>query len=134
MQAFSDGSSLIAGAAVDKKGRGVLRTVLRDPSGLPRWTTDVSCSIGVEGVRDCNLGPNGAYVLVQASTSSKRIADMVLVRIDIQGNLIWQHSYGRAQEEERSGVLARDYFDRPIAVFQSANDKRREIVTATYNH
>jgi uncharacterized delta-60 repeat protein len=123
----ADGSIYVVGGATNPDDGSSNLVVLKfAPDGSVVWQKAWGPSGGGEAVA---VGPDGnIYVAgVQARPGAISGADMVLLKVDPAGNLIWQRAYSAAEiVDSRGGVAAAS--DGSVYVSGALMDTRRTVV------
>ncbi|MEM9025165.1 MAG: hypothetical protein AAGB22_15565, partial [Bacteroidota bacterium] len=95
----ANGDIVVAGVREDYLAAPTAFLMRTDSAGNVLWTRDINGS-GTEFGQGVIEMPNGDLVMVGATnTAGAGQFDVLLIRTDAQGNLIWSKSFGGAQED-----------------------------------
>ncbi|MBK7443313.1 MAG: hypothetical protein IPI65_17970 [Bacteroidetes bacterium] len=113
-----DGSYIVAGGSAsvdgnvdDPKGYYDFWVLKLNPSGTINWKTNLGGSLG-DILFDIIETPDGGYIGVGFTpstdgdiTTPHGLEDVWVVRLDAEGNLLWEKSYGGSNEDYGYGIV-----------------------------
>jgi hypothetical protein len=88
-----DGGFIIAGSTGSFGSDGDAYVVKTDGNGLPQWT-HIYGGVGIQTGVACRVLSDGYIVAGTTSAGDYGSYDMFMTKIDLDGNVIWQRSYG----------------------------------------